>query len=294
MKYCSVVLMILFWAGTSCNDSDDESGEGKAFSSCVPSFRQNENFEVVTFNLEDFPKQNNTIMNTSGLLTRLNADVIAIQEITNEGALKELAAQMDGWEYVFTPSPSNNISLGFLVKMTEIELVEEETQVLFDDDSYLFPRAPLVIKVRDRESDFETWLINIHLKAFDGAEDIKRRLLAAQKLKEYLDSNLADEFVILLGDYNDELAEEIASDDVFSSFTQDSENYMFADMTITTGDDDFWSYPDYPSHIDHILITDEWFDYFDSAMTIRADECFSSYEKYISDHRPVVAVFDLD
>jgi len=289
-----LVFFALVMLGGSCDNEADKSITGKSFSDCVVSFGQNKNFEVVTFNIKNFPRKNNTIMHTAEFLGHLNADVIALQEISNEGALIELADKMDGWEYVFTTEPSYNISLGYLIKMTEVELLEDDTRVLFEDDDWRFPRAPLVVKVKHRASGVETILVNLHLKAMGDDESKRRRRLASQKLKEYLDARHPDDFVIVLGDYNDELDEDNPIDDVFSNFADDSANYRFADMSVARAGEEYWSYPDWPSHLDHILITDEWFEYHDTTWTVRPDECFNYYEDYISDHRPVVTVFDLD
>ena len=75
----------------------------------------------------------------------------------------------------------------------------------------------------------------------------------------------------------------------------DTENYLFADMEIAEGSSAAWSYPWWPSHIDHILITNELFDEFvngsSTVQTIKIDEYmeggFDDYYENISDHRPV-------
>jgi endonuclease/exonuclease/phosphatase family metal-dependent hydrolase len=296
MKKTVLYLLLLFIAiGTSCADTSNDTRTGKSFADCVVSFEQNANIEVVTFNIEHFPKENNTIMHTAELLEHLNADVVALQEISNEGALKALANQMSGWEYVFTSAPSSGgMSLGYLIKMTEVELIKEETHVLFEDERYYFPRAPLAVTVKHRKSGIETMLVNLHLKAFGDRQSVGRRRIASNMLKEHLDASHVNDFVIVLGDYNDELAEEKAIDDVFLNFTDDPDAYRFVDMRIAEGNEENWSYPGMPSHIDHILISNEWFEYFDATMTISADRCFANYEEYISDHRPVVVVFYFD
>jgi len=290
-----MVLAALVIMGAGCDEEKNDTRSGQSFSDCVVSFEQGEDFEVATFNIKKFPQEANTIMHTAELLMHLNADVVAVQEISSEEALKELASQMKGWESVFTPSPTPyNMSLGYLVKMNEVEVIEEETSVWFtgdDDDEYYFPRSPFVIKVRHRDSGVETLMVNLHLKAMGEPEDVMRRRVASNMLKEHLDEHYPDDHVIILGDFNDELDEEKIEDDVFSNFTDD-ENYKFTDMHIARGDEEHYSYPGWPSHIDHILMTDEWFDHYDTSMTLRPDECFDDYFDYISDHRPVVAVFD--
>jgi len=66
-------------------------------------------------------------------------------------------------------------------------------------------------------------------------------------------------------------------------------------MDIAQGPSTNWSYPGWPSHLDHILITNELFDEFalaDSNInTILIDSfmegLWNEYDNYISDHRPV-------
>ena len=82
---------------------------------------------------------------------------------------------------------------------------------------------------------------------------------------------------------------------IIINFINDAENYLFVDKNIAAGSSTNWSYPSRPSHLDHILITNELFDEFanteSSVETIRVeeklDEGWSEYKNYISDHRPV-------
>ena len=74
-------------------------------------------------------------------------------------------------------------------------------------------------------------------------------------------------------------------------FINDEDNYYFADTHIANGPSSDWSFPNWPSHLDHILITNELFSDTINVMTIKLDNFFiggwSKYENYISDHRPV-------
>ena len=104
-------------------------------------------------------------------------------------------------------------------------------------------------------------------------------------LKEYIDLNLSSDEVVLLGDFNDEIVDE--DDNVFQNFIDDNENYLFTTMVIAEGDNDFWSYPDWPSQIDQILITDELFEKASITDVLELDFCNSDFLSRISDHRPV-------
>ena len=63
-------------------------------------------------------------------------------------------------------------------------------------------------------------------------------------------------------------------------------------MDIALSSSSNWSYPTYPSHIDHIIISNELFENFNNEIeTIKIDNEFiggwSEYDSKISDHRPV-------
>ena len=78
-------------------------------------------------------------------------------------------------------------------------------------------------------------------------------------------------------------------------YIDDHTNYLFADMPIAQGDLAAWSFPNWPSHIDHIIISNELFSIFDNehsfCTTIKIDDYldggFFEYDQNISDHRPV-------
>ena len=71
--------------------------------------------------------------------------------------------------------------------------------------------------------------------------------------------------------------------------------FIFADMNIAEGHHDYWSYPGYPSHIDHILLTSPLENSFNnlhsSIKVLPVDLNFMNWDQYdflVSDHRPVL------
>ena len=84
-------------------------------------------------------------------------------------------------------------------------------------------------------------IINIHLKCCgDGylntanfSDEENRRLTALNYIKSYIDNNLSNQNVLVIGDYNDELDDGMII--IFSKFIDDNDNYLFADMSIATG-----------------------------------------------------------
>ncbi|MEO1255622.1 MAG: endonuclease, partial [Bacteroidota bacterium] len=82
--------------------------------------------------------------------------------------------------------------------------------------------------------------------------------------------------------------------DSFKNFIDDTENYIFADFPINEGSSADFSYPSWPSHLDHILLTNELCDNLVSSYTIRLDDCVSGYFSQVSDHRPVMVTLKAD
>jgi len=144
------------------------------------------------------------------------------------------------------------------------------------------------------------FIINNHFKCCgdgimnldDLGDEETRRYTASNLLKEYIDTNLPNDNVIVLGDLNDILTDALENN-VFQMIINDSENYLFSDMEIAESSSTDWSYPTWPSHLDHILITNELFDELNNSdiQTIKIDEYldggWSEYDQNISDHRPV-------
>ena len=141
----------------------------------------------------------------------------------------------------------------------------------------------------------EFFLINVHYKCCDHSEqDSERREQASIILDNYISNNLNNKNVIVAGDFNDDL---IDNDNVFDVFLNSPAEYLFADLSMAQQSSwwDYWSYPTWPSHLDHILITNELFDEYQAAesncQTLIMDDFFTSwdqYDSYISDHRPVI------
>jgi hypothetical protein len=133
-----------------------------------------------------------------------------------------------------------------------------------------------------------------YLESDNSDDEEARRYLASNLSKSYIDNYLPDKSVFLLGDLNDRITDPDPNN-VFINFLNDSENYLFADTDIATGGSTNWSYPSWPSHLDHILITNELFDETQNSSyeikTLKIEQYlpngWNEYEANVSDHRPV-------
>jgi len=287
--HCFILGLLLV---TSCRKepvppSPDDTG---LFSACVIAGTPS-SLELVTFNAGGFPKEGYTSISTlAALILTLDPDVVALQEVKSQADFDRLVKLLTGWIGFFNPVNNDEWNLAYLLKTAEAEMVPQSENLLFREDKTAFPRAPYEIKVKHLLSGKEFRLVNLHLKCCGGQENESSRLSASIKLKRYADTSWPDERVIILGDFNDEISSGTESENPFLNFVKDPASYIFADMAIAKGSPLWWSYPSYPSHIDHILVTNEVVPAIDTCMVVKAAPCYPDYSLHLSDHRPVVLV----
>ena len=269
------------------------------------SFGTDSTFEIITWNIEWFPKNGSTTVDSvRRIIEALDADIIACQEIGDTIIWKQMVNSMPDYETVF--ATNWYAGLAYLYKPSVVQVIDYYEIYFTSPYWHNFPRAPKVLEVRVQGEDFV--IINNHLKCCgDGIlnygitnDEENRRYEAMNLLKTYIDTNFPTQNVIVVGDLNDELTDD-ESHNVFQTVLGDIFNYKFADMMLAEASPLVWSYPSWPSHLDHILITNELFDEFEDSSavveTIRIEDYlqggFLYYDTNISDHRPVAFKFDV-
>lgn len=284
-----IIILLLIINISSCRKVPEPPSpdDTSLFAACViPG--TSESLNIITFNVEGFPKEGYTsVAVVAALIKTIDPDVVALQEVASKADFNRLITLMPGWSGLFYPIDNDVWNLAYLFKTAEIEIFPSTARLLFEDDFWAFPRPPFEIKVRHKPSSFDFYLINLHLKCCGGQDNESSRQSASAKLKDYLDVSRSEDAVIMLGDYNDEISSSSSNENPFLNFINDEADYAFADMSIAKGSALWWSYPSYPSHIDHILVTDEVMSEIDTTMVIKASPCYPQYNTNISDHRPV-------
>ena len=274
---------------SNSDGSDDDSGQpdqgiDPQYQPCLNEL-DSQTLDILTWNIEFFPKQGNTtIDNVYDVIRNSQTDIVGIQEVDSRTAINDLAEDLVGWE-VKTGNVTSNLDLAYLYKTSEIELLEGPSRI-YPNNNYAFPREPVLVKVRHKHTGLEVLMINIHQKCCGGSDNEDRRREASELLKKYIDEEHPNTAVVVLGDFNDDIYE--SGPNVFQNFMDDTDNYRFADRDVAQGPSSGWSYPSYPSHLDHLLITDELFDRFKASRTLTVNECLNTYYSTVSDHRPVM------
>ena len=266
------------------------------------SFGEENTLDVMTWNIQNFPKSEFTVDYATGILLAIDADVIGLQEIQSDSAFAVLLKTLqkrnpkDKWNGFRANTNEWEMNLAYLYKSCMIN-VDSIYQIYPDDEKYHqpFPRKPLILEFTCFNQKF--FVINNHLKAMPGEKNMMRRKDACRLLDEYIDEFLSTANVIVLGDLNDQLTDS-DEENVFQVFLNKLEEYKFADWEIAADSTADWSYPywKYRGHLDHILISNELFDEFANAgsevKTITIDKFMEgegdARYKYITDHRPVV------
>ena len=263
------------------------------------SFGTDSTFEIITWNIEWFPKNGQTTVDyVTEIIQALEVDIFAIQEVDDTTMLNDMLENLYPYRAYYESSWFAGLAYLYNSDVVEINDIYE----IYTSYPYWspFPRSPMVM---DCDVNGENVIvINNHFKCCgtgyldlsDPDDEETRRHTASTLLKEYIDTHFPDKNVIVLGDLNDILTDS-PTNNVFQMFLNDADNYRFADMDIAEGSSGNWSYPTWPSHIDHILITNELFDEIESdisvVQTIKIDEYLDGswyeYDQNVSDHRPV-------
>lgn len=249
---------------------------------CFPQYGRS-SFDIVTWNLEHYPLDYDTPSIIRTVLDTTGVDIFAFQELQDPENMAIVIDSLPDWEFVYA-DVRYDLEIGFAYRPEEIVSISE-LELLFQDDSSPFPREAVLATVKHINGR-EINLINVHLKCCDNG--IERRKIASEMMKEYIETELKGQDVIVLGDFNQEIDKD---NNPFSNFILDKENYRFADMDIALGSSEFWSYPSYGangSHIDHILLANGLLDLEIETKTLTIDNCVSHYELNVSDHLPVM------
>ena len=227
-------------------------------------FGTDDDLDLMTWNIEWFPKNGQVTVNyVSQIIDALEIDILAIQEVDNISFFNNLINSLDNYSGYLESTWFAGLAYIYNNHTVEINDIYE----IYTSSPYWspFPRSPMIMDLNFMGENYI--LINNHFKCCgddymdisDEGDEETRRYIASNLLKQYVDNNFSDKNVIILGDLNDQLIDN-PNNNVFQMFLNDSENYLFTDFEIAQSNSTEWSYPSWPSHIDHLLITNELFD----------------------------------
>lgn len=306
MKYLKglSILFLGLWLVAGCNKRESTRPVVELPDSSrikVEKIGENATFELVCWNIENYPKLGTTtVTDVTEIIRDLDVDVIAMEEIADTSAFRQLLNNLPEYAGIYSQDTYGSGSYqktAVIYRKSMVTLLDHEQ--IFWGDSYSFPRPPLKVTLAAQRNGktFDFNLIVLHLKASGGSENEARRRSAIQKLKNYLDTQIAtgaEKDYIVVGDWNDVLNDP-PSVNVFTALLNDSANYRFLTKELADNPQSNATYigGSYRSVIDHIMISSDAETEYSGGLTrvIKIDESFNAYVNEVSDHRPVVAVF---
>lgn len=292
---------------------------------------QDETLDIVTWNIawfgSDLPYQGpenpgKQLENVSQLIRALDADIYALQEITNLDQFQKLVASLEGYEAEISPSASYGASdfdsaqkLAFLYKTSTVSPVTFRVllQGVTSEDIRNYPaepnrfwasgRLPFLMEAATRVGGMEQTLslVNLHARSNGGGENGANPRYAMRKfdaavLKDSLDHYYGTQPLLILGDLNDDLDETIAdinastvsgSETSFIRFVLDKENY--SPVTLVLSEAGLRSYILSDNIIDHMILSNELAESYlsQSARIVVPDDGIANFLNNTSDHLPV-------
>ena len=286
----NIITLCFLYLVFSCASPIEKEASDSGNDSLLPDLNLENGIEIVTWNIEQFPKLGQrTIDSVANIIASLNADIFCLQEISNLSMFLELVEILDGYSYVASNATEY---LNLVVLYKENQFVVRNQSNLFTDYMYEFAyRPPLRLEMTFLgQNAIDFTLINMHLKCCDNG--FNRRVASSDILYDYLNSSVQAGILnhIVVGDWNDDISDPY-SENSFNIFLDDTENYKYVTYeNALSGTNIHDSYPSYPSFIDHIMISKDLFDEFSNGdvQTLRLGDYISGYDEIISDHRPVV------
>ena len=167
------------------------------------SFGEDNSLDIATWNIEWFPKNGQaTVEYVTQVLQQLDLDILAMQELDNKDMFDQMFNELTNYTGYYESAWFAGLAYIYKPDVVQINNIYE----IYTTSPYwsAFPRSPMVMDMSFMGENY--FIINNHFKCCgDGALDMndesdeeKRRYNAVNFLKEYIDTYLSEENVIVL------------------------------------------------------------------------------------------------
>ncbi|WP_303317354.1 T9SS type A sorting domain-containing protein [Flavivirga abyssicola] len=294
--------------------------------------------DVVTWNIEWFGDESNSPAagnpmsdaiqkdSVKVVINKLKADVLAVQEISDDALFAQLVSEIPGYDYILSPAvsrpndPGVKQKVGFIyntatVNVTNTKVLLESIHPLYNggDDSalvnypsttdrfYASGRLPFLMTANvniDGETE-EYNFIALHARANSSSSPQNRydmRKYDVEVLKDSLDAQYPTANIVLLGDYNDDVDVTVADVSTtltsYDEYVTDTTNYNIVTSALSAAG--FRSFVSRENMIDHIAFSNELNDnYINESERVHYEFYDNDYARTTSDHFPVSARLQL-
>jgi endonuclease/exonuclease/phosphatase family metal-dependent hydrolase len=275
-------------------------------------------FSMANWNVEWFGDTTNgptnevtQLDNVRTVISVAELDFWGLQEVVDTPAFNTLKQRLPGYDGFLADDArvpfgasyysATEQKVGILYR-TDVVTVKS-AQLILTSSAYDFgSRPPLRVDLRlTRDGlSMDVVAIVLHMKALTDAASYDRRANAARVLKNYLDTQLPNERVIVLGDWNDDVDVSIAWDSTTSSyrptpyqgFLDDAADYTFVTRTLSLTNQR--STVSHTQFIDHQLYSNELAANHVSGSAQVLRPVITQYGSTTSDHYPVLSRFSFN
>lgn len=304
--------------------------------SCLPDYTDpaddyplsaDETLDVVAWNIEWFGDESNAPAaddvqkdSVKAILLDMEADIIAVEEITDTVLFEQMIDEMSGYDYILSDKVSYpddddaSQRVGFIYNTNTVQPISfkgllasihpyyngGDASYLTDypaDESrfYASGRLPFMMEAGlsiNGQQDTMLFIV-LHARANSSSDAELRyemRKYDVEVLKDTLDAQYGNEPFVLLGDFNDDLDETVADVSVttssYAAYTADTVGYSFP--TLLLSEEGKRSYVFSENMIDHIVLSNELSDnYLDGTVSVGYTYYDADYAYTTSDHLPV-------
>jgi len=293
------------------------------FAVAVKGQSTSDTLDVINWNLEFFGDNSSELpeemIKVKTIMQALDADVYALTEVVNTDSLNSLVQSLNGYNYVVSPfgsfagTPSSSQyesaqKLAFVYRTSMVRNVSGRALLKSSTAAYNYwasGRFPYLVsaEVLGRDNQWQQFqFVIIHAKANSDYSSCFRRYSGALEMKDTLDTYFANDRIIILGDFNDDLDISICAsftESNYAEFVKDSvDANSYASLTLPLSVAGVSSIAGYSSFLDHVIVSNEVRPYYVAGsaemLKDKVNSLVSSYSSYVSDHFPVRTKFVLE
>ena len=242
--------------------------------------------------------------NVTRVLKDTNLDLVGLVEVVSEQAFAGVVSQLPehdglvvtdprvvGGSTYYSPS-EQKVALVFRKRFTV-----ESARVVMTESAFAFGgRPPMEVHLSFLEGGKPRALVVLvaHFKAMANADGYARRVEAAAALKAFLDAEYPRKWVLVVGDFNDDLVTSTyrGHESPFVTLAHDAAYRFTTDALSATHQPTTVAFS---STIDHHLATDDLATRFveGSAKVLHPETFIAAYGTSTSDHYPVLTRYDV-
>ena len=259
--------------------------------------------------------------NIKKVMNRLDADIYVFIEVVDVQRFRKMINGIGGYGVSIADFCSNatdtlNASyasgqkIAYVYRKTMVEAIQFRGLLRGSSNAYgnwASGRFPYMMEAKIKNSNpfsgFQEpiFLIGLHGKSGDTAQDYVRRKAATKELKDSLDNQFSKSQLIIIGDFNDDLdatiSKDISSnlssyDDIVKDST-DSDRYISISLPLSRAK--YNSVIGYADVVDHVIISNELENrYLEGSVQILEDiiTWIPQYATTTSDHYPLLCRFN--